>query len=962
MRVDSASSHLFGTLNVGSGQLSIDLDAVSHLAQVNLRGTGALNLTGTARDLNIGVGIDLPHDVGGDTVGLLNNTDGAIRLQTDLGLFEHDASRRSVVLIGGASDLTLAGSIYGEASLTKVGSGNLTIESNTSGWDNANSGARIGVRDGTLTTGLGLLNNRTLVFEGANSQLTITDPDYATYHIRSLIGADADAHLNLGNRDVTFYQNTSGEYLGAISTTGTLTMDVDLSNLLPTVRDRQTLGTVNAATFNVNYGDVTITNALHADSITVYGALTTTFDFTNASYITLYGPQSSWTAHGAFTNRGNISIDYLSNLTATSAINNHDTFYVFDSTVTATAFNQYAGSLNAPLYVNGGVLEIGSSSSTGTLTVRGGVTLASGSVTRWEFEPIDGTANAASTDLLEITNSPGQTDGQLTFAPATAQLPLMIQVGSSSFPYDADFTTSHSWTFATTTDGVVGFDSSTLLVRPQPGFNLANAVNGQGNFGVQVVGHDVNIVYDSSTFINVSSGTSTLSTPISESGTYGFGGLTKIGSGTLSLTAANTYTGYTQMLGGTMEIGHDAALSSNAVIWNNGTIRADSTARTLANTFYLQGNLTVAGASDLTFTGSMTNVGDSNRTITISNTGLTTFGDIVITGSPTSNQLTRSLTINGAGTALVNGVISDGLFADGRLIRNTGNGTLILAGANTYTGGTVINAGTIQLGNGGTSGSILGDVTVGTNGTLAFNRSDILAFNGQITGAGHVSQLGTGTTVLDGTHAYSGTTSVQKGTLIVNGSIADSSLTAISQGATLGGSGAIGNLELAGILAPGNSPGTLNAGNTLWLGGASYNWEINNAYGTPGTTWDLLNITGTLTIAATAHDPCIIKLISLLGDNSAGALINFDAALDYSYIIATASEGISGFNADTFAISTSGFANDLLGGNWSVSLQGNSLSLDFNAFSAVPEPSSYAAIFGALAIGFAAWRKRRSAR
>src|SRR5690606_27770643 len=104
----------------------------------------------------------------------------------------------------------------------------------------------------------------------------------------------------------------------------------------------------------------------------------------------------------------------------------------------------------------------------------------------------------------------------------------------------------HSWTFATTTDGVVGFDSSTLLVRPQPGFNLANSVNGQGNFGVQVVGNDVNVVFDPSTVINVSSGTSTLSTPISDSGTYGFGGLTKLGGGTLAITTANTYTGYTQ--------------------------------------------------------------------------------------------------------------------------------------------------------------------------------------------------------------------------------------------------------------------------------------------------------------------------------------------------------------------------------------------------------------------------------
>ena len=68
-----------------------------------------------------------------------------------------------------------------------------------------------------------------------------------------------------------------------------------------------------------------------------------------------------------------------------------------------------------------------------------------------------------------------------------------------------------------------------------------------------------------------------------------------------------------------------------------------------------------------------------------------------------------------------------------------------LHGANTYTGGTTISSGTLQLGNGGTSGSIIGDVT--NNGIFAVNRSDAFSFGGVISGSGAFQQNGTGTTI-----------------------------------------------------------------------------------------------------------------------------------------------------------------------------------------------------------------------
>jgi fibronectin-binding autotransporter adhesin len=96
-------------------------------------------------------------------------------------------------------------------------------------------------------------------------------------------------------------------------------------------------------------------------------------------------------------------------------------------------------------------------------------------------------------------------------------------------------------------------------------------------------------------------------------------------------------------------------------------------------------------------------------------------------------------------------------------ITKEGSGILVLTGANTYTGGTTISAGTLQLGNGGTSGSIVGDVV--NNGTFAINRSDTFTFGGVISGSGAFQQIGSGTTILTGANTYTGGTTISAGTL-----------------------------------------------------------------------------------------------------------------------------------------------------------------------------------------------------
>src|SRR5581483_6492947 len=133
--------------------------------------------------------------------------------------------------------------------------------------------------------------------------------------------------------------------------------------------------------------------------------------------------------------------------------------------------------------------------------------------------------------------------------------------------------------------------------------------------------------------------------------------------------------------------------------------------------------------------------------------------------------------------------------------------TLVLTGANTYSGGTTITAGTLQLGNGGTSGSIAGNVV--DNSALAFNRSDSATFAGIISGSGSVTQAGAGTTTLTGANIYGGATNVQAGTLLVDGNQSGATgVTTVQNGATLGGTGTLGgNVTVAngGALNPGDT-------------------------------------------------------------------------------------------------------------------------------------------------------------
>src|SRR6185503_2320451 len=86
-------------------------------------------------------------------------------------------------------------------------------------------------------------------------------------------------------------------------------------------------------------------------------------------------------------------------------------------------------------------------------------------------------------------------------------------------------------------------------------------------------------------------------------------------------------------------------------------------------------------------------------------------------------------------------------------IVKSGAGTLVLTANNSFSGTTTISAGTLQIGNGGTTGSIAG--TIIDNGVLVFNRSDNFTIGATISGSGSLVKMGAGDLTLTGTISYS---------------------------------------------------------------------------------------------------------------------------------------------------------------------------------------------------------------
>jgi autotransporter-associated beta strand protein len=284
----------------------------------------------------------------------------------------------------------------------------------------------------------------------------------------------------------------------------------------------------------------------------------------------------------------------------------------------------------------------------------------------------------------------------------------------------------------------------------------------------------------------------------------GSGKLRKIGTGTLTLTSANSYAGGTFVDAGTLATDVTGALGSGAASVASGATlqfggKADLGSLSVANsgTVRLQGNASAGSASLVNAPGAVLAFAD----------------DATADKATVSNAAGAQVRIDQATTGVSIGTLG-------------GAGDIALGAKALTLGGLNANStlpGTI----GGTGGSLV--------------------------------KVGTGTLTLTGANTYTGGTTVGAGTLSVNnksGSATGTGAVLVQSGATLAGSGSIAGavtIDKGGILAAGNSPGTLTLGALTLAGGSTLNYELGQAGVPGGALNDLINVTGNLNLDGTLN-------------------------------------------------------------------------------------------------------------
>ena len=980
-----------GAVNSGSGVIGNDLGSTGSANvtggtwtnsgdfTVGSAGTGTLSMSGMG---TVVVGGTLSRGTNG-TISLSSGGTLQIGVGGNSGVLGNDLTTEGTLVFNRTGTSSHTHVIDGSGSVVKQGSGTVILAA-ANGWSGGTA-----LNGGALELGNAAALGSTGTISFGGGALRFTADNTVDYSPRFNASGGQSFQLDTNNQTVTLGSDIAGsgstlEKLGA----GTLILAEDNTFSGATTVTSGTLqfgagGNTGAIAGNlVNNAAVVFNRSSDLDSS---GAISGsgTLEMGGSGTLTLSG-NNSYT--GATTlSSGALSLGSTTALGATSSIafaggalqftaaNHADPSATF-STANGQAYkldtNGESVTLAANLVSSGGSLEkLGA----GTLTLSGNNTFTAGTTLS------AGTLSLDSGGALGTpTNAAG---GTISFAGGTLQYS-----GNNQSDYSARFSTVAGQAMSIDTNGqsvtfATNLASSGATLAKLGSGTLALTANNQLGGGVSLqggvlqlgsagaIGSSGAIEFHGGTLQFTAANTADVSGRISGASGQAFridtngqavifasalGGtgntFTKLGSGTLTLSADNGYDGVTTVSAGTLRLGDgNAAGMVGGDIVNNAALvfdRAD--APSYAGTISGSGSVALEGAGTLTLTGANTYTGGTRINAgtlalgssgAIGSSGTISFGTGVLqyTGANQTDYSGRISTAGGESIRIdTNGEAVEfetGLAGAGSTLEKLGANTLTLSAASTYSGGTIVSGGTLDVASSGSiahasaelvvgttagdgtlvvdgGGISVGDVTLGrdlaSNGTVTINSGVFDAFGMLLVGSGD-SATGTftvaGGTVTTGSATIGpgngvGTATVSGGSWTNSGNLAvgNGTVTISSGTVTVGGtlsesaSGSI-NLQSGGELriGTGGAGGVLQA-DLNFAGSLVFKSSGNPTYGgtLAGTGTLTQEGSGTLTLSSVGT-----YSYSGLTTVSAGGLV-VDGALDSSAIVVAAGGSLGG--------------------------------------------------------------------
>ena len=420
----------------------------------------------------------------------------------------------------------------------------------------------------------------------------------------------------------------------------------------------------------------------------------------------------------------------------------------------------------------------------------------------------------------------------------------------------------------------------------------------------------------------------------------GYGTVVKQGTGPLTLSGANTYTGVTTINAGALNLQNSSALGASTY---GNTVASGAALQLQNNITVTEGSFAIAG-SGVGSTGVIRNISGNNTlntalTLNASSTLGSDAGTLGLTGDLSLGS-GQTLTATGAGNIDLSGALN----GSGNLTQ-AGPGTLTLSGttANSFSGATAINDGTLQLNK--TAGTIAlagGTVTIGDGAGAANSASLTLLASNQIADYGGLITINS-----DGRLNLNGQQETIN-TVAGTGSIAFGSGGYLGVGSNSGSSTFGGSLTGTGVLEK------LGSGSLTFTSSFNFSGELRLTGGTVilagiSATVTTLHITGNTVLDFGNSTASTLNATTLLIDAGVTLTItNWINTTDYFYAQnwTSATLGATG-NTPMNQITFSGFSNN--------STQWQSYD---HAVTPVPEPAAYGAILAGLGLAAACWRRR----